>query len=93
MLCRNGFAKDDNGCEVCRCQGSPETRIDMGTLPCAMPMCAEPCENGYATDERGCMTCDCKEDPESLNAVTCAVRTVQGSGSLDENNILGPFPQ
>ncbi|KNC80139.1 hypothetical protein SARC_07491 [Sphaeroforma arctica JP610] len=60
MYCKEGFKKDENGCDLCEC-AEPVEPVDV----CAeMPLCMKYCENGNVVDENGCDTCECKEAPQ-----------------------------
>src|SRR5262245_7548211 len=49
LFCPGGFAKDGNGCEVCKC----------APVMCEPLACKLNCPNGLAQDERGCDICKC----------------------------------
>jgi hypothetical protein len=45
MLCVHGFKRDENGCEICKCNDSPQ--------PCPQLTCDNQCSNGYQKDYSG----------------------------------------
>jgi len=47
MFCAYGFNRDENGCEICKCNDSPQ--------PCPQLNCANTCLNGYRKDSSGKM--------------------------------------
>lgn len=47
MLCVHGFRRDENGCEVCQCNDSPQA--------CPVYKCEKTCANGYQKDYNGKM--------------------------------------
>jgi hypothetical protein len=62
MYCINGFRRDANGCEICKCNDSPQ--------PCPKLTCEKSCSSGYRKDYSGCQTCDC-ECPSITCSNTC----------------------
>jgi hypothetical protein len=54
LFCENGFATDENGCEICECEEEEPPQ-------CEPFQCALDCFNGYKTDENGCQICECRE--------------------------------
>ncbi|ESN97770.1 hypothetical protein HELRODRAFT_85174, partial [Helobdella robusta] len=47
MLCPNGFMRDHNGCEICKCN------------ECDGVLCRMYCANGFQRDANGCEICRC----------------------------------
>jgi hypothetical protein len=45
MYCVHGFARNENGCEICKCNASPQ--------PCPETKCEKTCSNGYRKDYSG----------------------------------------
>ncbi|CAF2803646.1 unnamed protein product [Rotaria sp. Silwood2] len=62
MHCVYGFSRDENGCEICKCNKSPQ--------PCPRYNCEKSCSNGYRKDYSGCQTCQC-ECPSLACTKTC----------------------
>ncbi|UJR36259.1 hypothetical protein I4U23_028989 [Adineta vaga] len=54
MHCVHGFRRDENECELCQCNDSPQ--------PCPKLNCQNTCSNGYRKDYSGCPTCKCNGD-------------------------------
>ena len=52
MYCVNGFARNENNCEICDCNSA-----------CPAVMCAENCVTGFAKDSNNCQTCQCNPAP------------------------------
>ncbi|XP_057307790.1 antistasin-like [Hydractinia symbiolongicarpus] len=50
MACPNGFEKDKDGCEVCKCK-KPE---------CPKVQCRMKCADGFEKNKKGCEICKCK---------------------------------
>lgn len=53
MKCPNGFQKDSNGCEICKCK-----------FRCPLAGCLIFCEHGKKTDANGCEKCECNAAPK-----------------------------
>jgi len=64
MGCPNGFEKDENGCQICKCKKADK---------CAgRPMCLIHCPHGREIDENGCDLCKCKKScPLALCKMGC----------------------
>ena len=87
MYCVNGFRRNENGCEICKCNDSPQ--------PCPELNCANKCLNSYRKDYsgkmseekssffflsivrksfvQGCPTCSCNdEEPKEILDTGCS---------------------
>ncbi|XP_066267814.1 BPTI/Kunitz domain-containing protein 4-like [Branchiostoma lanceolatum] len=88
LTCSDGFAKDENGCDLCRCADQPPCPPHACALVPDTPYGQAPCPFGVAADEDGCIgdPCDCYQQPEGCNTMpcyywtTCAVYRTDGNG-------------
>ncbi len=64
LYCDDGFATDENGCEVCACKPPPPPM-------CEPVACTLACEFGFVVDESGCPTCACEPPPPMCEPVLC----------------------
>ena len=63
MYCKDGFQKDENGCEICKCN-EPAKRA---AQKCPLAQCFMLCQHGRKKDANGCVKCECNEPPKRGN--------------------------
>ncbi|XP_065201867.1 cysteine-rich motor neuron 1 protein-like isoform X3 [Planococcus citri] len=69
--CTRGFQKDENGCDVCKCEKCP-----------ILDDCPKECSNGFDKNDKGCSICKCK--PWKTRSGDA---NIEGSGCKTEGNI------
>ncbi|XP_038049719.1 uncharacterized protein LOC119723228 [Patiria miniata] len=79
LFCKNGFAQNENGCDICECKDEeePEPKIS-----CPLIKCSRRCDT-YKKDERGCHTCQCEVPQDRSGECPKALDDMFGACSED----------